>query len=414
VSTSKRNVVTPTIFGVVTLALIVLPLLQSGGDIGGTLRFLNEFGIFVLIYGIITLGLNIQLGYAGISNFGVAGFFLVGAYVASLFVVPPATSSYVTYVGGFVNTLNLFPSAHSEQWLPFVVGALAAALACALMAALLSLVTPRLRADYLAIATIGVAELLREVTTVQTGLVNGDNGLLGIPAPLDGIVPNDLYPIFYLVLVGVILGLLYFAAERGVRSPYGRGLRAIREDETTAAAAGKNIFRFKLQSFMFGAAITGIGGALYAWFSRGLTPSTFEPFQGTFLFWMMLIVGGVGSNLGAIGGAYIVWGIWVVSLEIASFSLPDVIDSRIPYIRLTFLGVFFIVMLVLRPQGLISEQQRVSRWLGRLGRLGSDHVAGAGEATPQFLLAANGTDDAAVNQAEGLSVDQRRAGEREP
>lgn len=362
-TSTSRNAVTPIVFGFVTVALIGLPLIQSGWNIDGTARFLNEFGIFVLIFAVITLGLNVQLGYAGISNFGVAGFYLVGAYVAGIFVVAPATSSYVTYVGGFVNALNLIPGLRSEQWLPFIVGAIAAALACGLMAAVLALFTPRLRADYLAIATIGLAELLRAVTLVQTNLVNGDRGLLGIHAPLDDLVPATSYPQFYLVLVAAVLAVLYLAAERSLRSPYGRVLRATREDEVATAAAGKHIFAFKLQSFILGAAIMGIGGALYAWFSRGLTPSAFEPFQGTFIFWMMLIVGGVGSNLGALGGAYIVWGVWVITLEFQAFNLPDVIDSRIPYVRLILLGVFFIVMLLLRPQGLISEEQRVSRWL---------------------------------------------------
>jgi branched-chain amino acid transport system permease protein len=368
----KRNFVSPVAFGLVTIALVALPLVQSGGDLDGTGRFLIQFGIFVLIFAVITLGLNVQLGYAGISNFGVAGFYLVGAYMAGIFVVAPASSSYVTYVGGFVNALNLFPGLRSEQWLPFIAGAIVAAAACGAMAAVLALLTPRLRADYLAIATIGLAELLRAVTNVQTGLVNGDRGLLGINAPLADLIPAASYPMFYLILVAVVLIVLYLAAERSLRSPYGRVLRAAREDETATAAAGKNIFAFKLQSFVLGAAIMGIGGALYAWFSRGLTPSAFEPFQGTFIFWMMLIVGGIGSNLGALGGAYIVWGVWVITLELTAFNLPDVIDSRIPYFRLIFLGVFFIVMLVLRPQGLISEEQRVSRWLRRVRAPGLD------------------------------------------
>jgi len=363
VISTKRNAVTPIVFGVVTIALVGVPLIQSGWNIDGTVRFLNQFGIFVLIFALITLGLNVQLGYAGISNFGVAGFYLVGAYVAGIFVVPPATSSYVTYVGGFLNALNLAPGLRSDQWLPFIVGATASAVACGLMAAVLALFTPRLRADYLAIATIGLAEFLRAVTLVQTNLVNGDRGLLGIHSPLDDLVPAPSYPQFYLVLVAAVLVVLYLAAERSLRSPYGRVLRAMREDEVATAAAGKHLFAFKLQSFILGAAIMGIGGAFYAWFSRGLTPSAFEPFQGTFIFWMMLIVGGVGSNLGALGGAYIVWGVWVLTLEFQALNLPDVIDSRIPYFRLMFLGVFFIIMLLLRPQGLISEEQRVSRWL---------------------------------------------------
>jgi branched-chain amino acid transport system permease protein len=362
----KPNLTTLIVFSVVALALILLPLVQSNWDFAGTFSFLTDFAIFVVIFAIITLGLNVQLGYAGISNFGVAGFFLLGSYVAAIFVLPPSTSPYLKYVGGFIRLLSPFPSLRTEEWLPFIVAAIAAAAACGMLAVVMSILTPRLQADYLAIATIGMAELLRALATVQDGLVNRDAGLFGIPSPLDGIVPRTEYSLFFLILSAAVLALLYIAAELAVRSPYGRVLRGIREDELATAAAGKNIFSFKLQSFVLGACITGVGAALYAWFSGGLSPSVFEPLQGTFIFWVMLIVGGIGSNLGAVGGAFVVWGFWVISLEVAAFPMPDVIAGRIPFIRLGLLGLMFVVVLLLKPQGLIPEQQRVSRWLGQL------------------------------------------------
>lgn len=362
----KRNrFLTPAVIALTTFALVALPLERSGGDIGGTTDYLVQFGIVFLIFAIMTIGLNIQLGYAGISNFGVAGFFLLGSYVAAIVVVPPATTQFVTYVGGFAPWFNWFPPLKTDQWLPFVAGTIAAAAACGLMGALLALLTPRLRFDYLAIATIGVAELLRAVATVQVGLVNGDRGFVGITSPMQDIIPSSSYQGFLLILLVVVLAVVYFAAERAVRSPWGRVLRAVREDETAAAAAGKNVFRFKFQALVLGAVIMGIAASLFTYYRRGLTPSDFEPLQGTFIFWVMLIVGGTGSNRGAIIGAYVVWGLWIASLELAAYPMPDELSSRIPFVRFILLGVFFVAILIVRPQGLVPEERRVSRWVHR-------------------------------------------------
>lgn len=352
-----------------TLLLVGLPLYRSGGDLGGTSSYLLQTATVIVIYAIICIGLNVQLGYAGITNFGVAGFFLLGAYVAAIFVVPPASNEFVAYVGGFGPALDIFPALRTDQWLPFLLGILAAMGACALLATLLSLLTPRLREDYLAIATIGVAELLRSVAIVEDHLVNGDRGLVGIRGPFEAFFSLEGYPIALLTLLVAVLVLVYWAAERAVRSPWGRVLRALREDEIATAAVGKNAFAFKMQSFILGAALTGVGGALYAFYRRGLTPQDFEPLQGTFIFWVMLIVGGIGSNRGAILGAYVVWGLWLATLQLAAFSLPDEISSRIPYLRYVLLGVFFIAMLLIRPQGLVPEERRVSVWVDKLTRM---------------------------------------------
>jgi branched-chain amino acid transport system permease protein len=361
----REGLVTPAIVILISLALVLPPLLASSGNVAGTASFLIQFGFVVLIYAIVTLGLNVQVGYAGISNFGVAGFVLVGAYVAGIFVTPPASSEFITYVGGFGPALDLFPFLRSDQWLPHLIGVVAAAGAAGLLALLIVPLTPRLRLDYLAIATIGIAELLRTVVTVEGRIVNGDNGLIGIPHPLAGFFRPDAYPIVFLVLTAVVVLIVYLASERAVRSPWGRVLRALREDEIGTAAVGKNVIAFKAQAFVLGAAIMGIGGAMFAYYRGALTPSDFEPLQGTFLFWVMLVVGGTGNNRGAILGAFVVWGFWVASLQVAALPLPDEITSRVPFLRLGALGIFFIVMLLLRPEGLLPEERRVSKWAGR-------------------------------------------------
>jgi branched-chain amino acid transport system permease protein len=351
----------------VTVLLVALPLYESGGDIGGVLRYLNMVAIQMVIFAIIAIGLNVQLGYAGITNFGVAAFFLLGSYVAAIFVLPPSTSSFITYIGGFGEVFDFAPGLRTEEWAPFVVAVIASGASCAVLAVLLSLLTPRLKADYLAIATIGVAELLRATANIEVQIVNGDRGLLGIPRPAAGLFTPQAYPVIMLIIELVVLAGVYFYTERAVRSPWGRVLRAAREDEVATASVGKNVFAFRMKSFVLGAVLMGIAAAFFAFSQGALTPTYFQPLQGTFIFWVMLIVGGVGSNKGAVTGAYVVWGLWTITLQVQSLSaIPPVISDRIPFLRLVLLGGLFIVMLLARPEGLVPEERRVSRWLGRL------------------------------------------------
>lgn len=359
---------TPAIVVLVALALVVPPLISSSGNLGGVVSFLLQVAIVVLIYTVIVLGLNVQVGYAGISNFGVAAFFLVGAYVGGIVVAPPASSEFVQYVGGFGPALNLVPALRTDQWLPHLVGLVAAAVAAGLLAAVIIPLTPRLRLDYLSIATIAIAELVRTIAINESWLVNGDRGLIGITHPFGDLVDPDVYPIVLLAVVVAAVAAIYVASERAVRSPWGRVLRALREDEMAASAAGKNTLAFKGQAFVLGAGIIGIGGALFAYYRGAITPADFEPLQGTFLFWVMLIVGGTGNNRGALLGAFVVWGFWVASLQLSSLPLPEEFTSRVPFLRLGALGLFFIVMLLMRPQGLLPEERRVSRWVSDLSK----------------------------------------------
>ncbi|MBE3112707.1 MAG: branched-chain amino acid ABC transporter permease, partial [Acidobacteria bacterium] len=229
--------------------------------------YLAGFLTLVIIYSVFAIGLNVHWGYTGIFNFGVAGFFAVGAYTSAIITKKPATGDYMTYIGGLE--------------LPFVVGLLGAGVACAILAFIIGIPTLRLREDYLAIASIGVAETLRRVFINEMGLVNGTRGMIGIPQPLHGLVDQADYKYVYLAIAAAILVIVYIAVERVLRSPWGRVLRAIREDEITAAASGKDIFAFKMQAFMLGAFIMGLGGAMYASYVRAITPDTFVPMFGT-------------------------------------------------------------------------------------------------------------------------------------
>ncbi|MBI1886226.1 MAG: branched-chain amino acid ABC transporter permease [Chloroflexi bacterium] len=328
--------------------------------------FLASFATTVAIFAVISLGLNVQWGYTGVFNFGIAAFFMVGAYTAAIFTKPPpAQPEFVSYVGGFGDKLDFLPFLSSDQWLPFLIGTAAAAVMCGVLAFLLSIPTLRLREDYLAIVTIGIAELLRNVSIEERGLVNSARGLTGIPRPFhDFFDPGDYRFVYFGIALGV-LALVYLAVERGIRSPWGRVLRALREDELTTAASGKNVFAFKTQGFVFGAMIMGIGGSVFAYERGSVSPDTFTHFFATFIFWAMLIMGGSGNNKGAVLGAYIVWGLWIISLQLLGYDLPQFLRSRIFFIRDFILGALIIAVLLLRPQGLLPEERRVSIWLER-------------------------------------------------
>jgi branched-chain amino acid transport system permease protein len=319
----------------------------------GFVSYMITFAIFVAIWSIFTLGLNVHWGYTGVFNFGIAGFFMVGAYTTALLTKEPAAGgSYSQYILGLE--------------LPFYVGIAGAGLAAGVLAVLIGLPTLRLRADYLAIATIGVAEALRRVAINERDLVNGTRGMIGIPAPLHEIVStrSDYYNLLFLGLAILVLAAVYLVIERGIRSPWGRVLRAMREDELTAASSGKDVNSFRMQSFVLGAVIMGIGGGMYAHNIRAISPETFEPFFGTFIIWAMLIVGGSGNNKGAILGALVVWGIWSGTGQL-SHRLPDFLEVRVHYFRLLFIGMLIVGALLLRPSGILGEERRVSIFVER-------------------------------------------------
>ncbi len=359
--------ITPAAFALMTVAIVTLPAARSQ-DLGGVISFLTGFAILVAIFAILALGLNVHWGYTGILNFGVVAFFMVGAYTAAIITKGPATTEYVRYVGGFGDKLDFIPFLDSEQWLPFLFGTAGAAIAAGALAFLLSIPTLRLREDYLAIAMIGIAELLRRVVIEEKGLVNSDRGLIGIPAPLQELVnPPEYKFIFFGLVVGLVI-LVLIALEAASRSPWGRVLKAIREDETTAAAAGKDIFGFKMQSFVVGAMIMGIAGAAYAYYSRSVSPDAFTHFFGTFLIWAMLIVGGSGNNKGAILGAYIVWGFYSVTGLMRAYFADwglEFLELRMYYIRDLVVGALIVTVLLFRPAGLLPEERRVSLFMQR-------------------------------------------------
>jgi branched-chain amino acid transport system permease protein len=317
--------------------------------LGGILAYLVSLVVLAGIYAVFCLGLNIQWGYTGLFNIGIAGFFAIGAYTSAMVTAPIQSEFYGQYVKQLF-ALNL----------PFPLGLLGAAIMSGLIAFLIGILTLRLGKDYLAIATIGIAETVRLVFNNEQWLANGPRGLAGFPQPLSGLVEPKNYNYIYLVIVLIVVIGIYFLIERAIRSPWGRVLRAIREDEVSASMSGKSIFRFKIQAFVFGAMVMGIGGALYAHYTKAISPEVFTPLYGTFIIWVMVMAGGSGNNKGVIIGAFVVWGIWVATQFMTDW-LPFTLKSRAPYIRFLLIGIILEIILLYRPQGLLGEEKKVSK-----------------------------------------------------
>jgi branched-chain amino acid transport system permease protein len=294
-------------------------------------------GIFAGMYALLSLGLNLQWGYTGLFNVGVAGFYAIGAYTSALLTAPVALQQF----GGL--------------GLPIPVGMLGAMLTAGLLAVLVGWPTLRLREDYLAIATISIAETLRLVLKNEAWLTNGVQGIRDIPRPFQQSL-GTFYDIFYLGLVLVLVALAYGASERLICSPWGRVLKAIREDETVAASVGKSVFCFKMQALILGAMLMGLAGSLYAHYVKFISPETFQPLMGTFLVWVMLMAGGSGNNRGAIVGAVVIWGLWSLS-DVLTTYLPAPLDTRASYLRVMLIGCVLQGILLKRPQGMVPEQR---------------------------------------------------------
>lgn len=301
----------------------------------GLLNYAVFLAIFIGIYAILALGLNIQWGLTGLFNAGIAGFFAVGAYTSAILTGPAAEGR----LGGFE--------------LPVAVGWLGAMVVAGLIAWPIGKITLRLRSDYLAIATIGVGEIIRLVARSEEWLTNAARGLTGLPRPF-GDLPYLSSQLAYLGLVVVCLLVVYLLVEHQFHSPWGRMMRAIRDNETAAAALGKNVAYRRLEAFVFGACLMGLGGALLAHFNRAITPEAIDPMVATFLIWIMLILGGSGNNRGAILGTAVVWIIWSMT-EILADQLPTEMAIQAKYIRMFLIGLMLQLVLRFRPEGLLPE-----------------------------------------------------------
>ena len=283
---------------------------------------------FAGLYALLALGLNVIWGFGGMINLGLAGFFALGAYASAL-----ATAAL--------------------GW-PIPVGiALAIALSAA-AGALLSRLTLTLRGDYLAIVTLGFSELVRLVAANEIWLTNGSDGISGIPGPWRASLTPFQFNAVSCVMVLAAVAVAWFLTERLRRAPYGRALRAVRDDDTAAAVAGKNIRRFKVEAFALGAGILGIAGALYAHYNSYVAPDIFRPLITIYIF-LALTAGGTGNTAGAVLGAALV----VVVLEGSRFLegfFHGLGGAQVAALREIVIGSALIAVMRLKPRGLLPEK----------------------------------------------------------
>ncbi|PHQ38852.1 branched-chain amino acid ABC transporter permease [Halorubrum persicum] len=336
-------------------ALFLLAALLTGAL--GPTYFLFLVGLAGM-YALLSFGLNAQWGFTGLINFSVAAFFGVGAYGSALM-----TADSSPIAGGF-NPL---------------VGLVVALVVAFVLALLIGIPTLRLRADYLAIASLGLAEVVRLIVLNERWLTNGSAGLRGIPSFFQGwpvlssfpeampglrlvVIPGSpilLETAFWQSLLNVALvlafaGGAFLVLRRAHRSPWGRVLRTIRSDEDLARALGKNTYSFKMQSFILGSLIMALAGVFYTHLNLYVGPGDLDPIT-TFYAWVAVILGGSGSNRGALFG-----GIVIVTIREGTRFLNDVALPIDPApLRLLLIGVVIVAVMRYRPQGILPPQREL-------------------------------------------------------
>jgi len=305
-------------------------------------------GVVAGIYTIHTLGLQIEFGYAGLLNCGHVAFMAIGSYTMAILVVKSGWS----------------------MWL----AAPAAVLASSAAGIVLGLATLRLRADYFAIVTIALSEIVRYVATNEERLTGGSQGTINLAGAEEASDYNGQWQRFQdwfqgtlhlgskdvamLVLVWAVALALTVLVALSIRTPWGRVLRAIREDEDAARSLGKNVFAYKLQALALGSALAGVAGLFYAWQFSFFSPADFAPLL-TFFAWMILILGGVGRAWAVPVGA-LVFGVVFAGTRFFEFAPFTWFDSaERAYLRLMIIGLVLIGLILFRPQGLLGKREEL-------------------------------------------------------
>lgn len=289
--------------------------------------YLVAVGIVALIYMLLTIGLNLQYGYTGLINFGVVAFFGIGAYASAL----------LTLAG----------------W-PLLLAFLVAIGVAGIAAYPIGLLSLRLSDDYLAVVTLGFSEVVRLLIQQEQWLTKGVQGLPGIPRVFGSLGVGEYADLATLGVLVLCNGAAVALMVHLVRSPYGRLIQAIRDDEVAVEAIGKDPRRYKVQVFMLGAGLAGLAGAFYAHFITYLSPEQFLPLV-TFYVWIAMIIGGTGRTSGAVAGSLIL----MVFLEGSRFArdwIPGVSEVQMASVRLAIVGLALILFTLYRPQGLMGRR----------------------------------------------------------
>ena len=427
----------PLYFAIMAVMFIIVGQMQSWNL---SLAILN----LCLISAIMSLGINIQWGYAGLFNVGIMGFAALGGLVAVIISAPPVPEAWdaggagvllsaviagITSIAaiaayklmrpsrarmvaiiaicliGFLSSRGMYITATAAiekvepartgflggLGLPIVLawpvgGALAGAVAWVIGKTALGL-----RSDYLAIATLGISEIIVAVMKNEDWMTRGVKNVNGLPRPvpyeidlqqaqwfldwaawlgLDSVTFSSIFvKLCYAGLFTVVLVVIFILSQRALNSPWGRMIRAIRDNEVAASAMGKNITARHLQIFVLGSIVVGIAGAMLTTLDGQLTPAGYHPLRFTFLIWVMVIVGGSGNNMGAVLGGFLVWFVWIEA-EPVGLWLVDVLTSGMgaehplrlhlvasaAHMRPITMGLVLLLVLRFSPRGLLPER----------------------------------------------------------
>lgn len=429
-----RNI---SLFTMVFFFLVVVGFSQSWNVAFGLLNL-------CLLSAIMALGVNIQWGYAGLFSIGTVGFVALGGVAAVVTSMPPVEEAWRTGGPGIISailTAIITIVASIQVWkrvsagiirniimvlilvcgfflfrgfldpaaaiiekinpagegylgglgLPVIFSWFVGGLFAAGAAWIIGKISLGLRADYLAIATLGIAEIIIAIIKNEDWLTRGVKNVIGIPRPtayevdlqknetfiknvnwlgMEVIEASSLYvKLSYGLLFLIVLGIILWMSEMALKSPWGRMMRAIRDNEEAAAAMGKDVTKRHLQVFILGSAVCGIAGAMMTSLDGLLTPQSYQPLRFTFLIWVMVIVGGSGNNWGAVLGGFLLWffwvevepiGHWILSILTSGMaegsSLKEHLLESAAHMRLITMGAILLLSLRFAPRGLIPEK----------------------------------------------------------
>ena len=401
-----------------------------------------------LISAIMSIGINIQWGNSGIVNFGVMGFAAIGGLCGVLISMPPTLEVWKDgtaviliilfsfLISGilvkkflkkfiynkylkillsiiiilfslyliksiFIPSINFIENTNSAKTgyigglnLPIILSWPIAGLFCGIIAFLIGKIALGLRSDYLAIATLGISEIIIYIIKNEEWLARGVKNVNGLPRPvpyeidlqknefiqtisntlnlsvieLSSLIVKGLYSILFIL----VLLIIFFLLQKAIKSPWGRMMRAVRDNEISAEAMGINVKKRHLQVFIIGSAIIGISGAMLTTLDGQFTPSSYQPLRYTFLIWIMVIIGGSGNNHGAIIGGFAIWFFWIQAepigiflIELITIYLSDQNEMKLyllnhaAYMRLLLMGLVLILALRFFPKGIIEEEKRL-------------------------------------------------------
>ena len=399
-----------------------------------------------LVSAVMALGINIQWGYAGLVNFGVMGFTALGGLAVVLVAAEPVgeawsaggpgialgllviaatvvvailarrliganalrnlATAFIALAGFVLTGMVIGPSISTIEaidpsatgylgglGLPVLVGWLVGGILAAAAAYIIGRIALGLRADYLAIATLGVSEIIIAILMNEDWLARGVKNVVGLPRPVPyeielrradwliglsewvGINVVDLSSLIvkgaYVALFVVAIGLILWLAERALHAPWGRMMRAVRDNETAANAMGKDVKRLHLLVFVLGSGVIGLAGAMLTTLDGQFTPGSYQPLRFTFLIWVMVIVGGSGNNWGALIGGFVVWFTWVQAEPVGTLLIDNATawlgeDSGLrrhllnnaAQMRLVVMGLVLLLVLRFAPRGIIPERPR--------------------------------------------------------